>query len=497
MQYLVSDKEMRTLDRNTSGHFHVPEIVLMEQAANAFVKEFLKIRNPKDHILIVCGTGNNGADGIAVARLLRQQNISADICIPFIEKKQTDSFRLQYQIYTEYGYPVIPYDHSWDSYTVLIDAVFGIGLSREIEGTMAECIRRMDCFPGTVFAVDMPSGISAQNGHILGAGVHADYTITFSFGKIGQFLWPGTDYCGQVLITPIGITKESWLEEKPKLAALEPEDLALLPKRTAHSNKGTYGKVLVIAGSCNMSGAAYLCAKAAYRTGSGLVRIFTDDTNRIPLQSLLPEAVLSTYGKAFDSKMLIRELDWADAVIVGPGIGTSPIAHQIVETVLQKVEIPCVLDADALNIIASEPELFSRLNEKMIITPHLGEMSRLCQCDITAIQSNLITTAETFSETYHVTCVLKDFRSVISTPHGMTYLNLSGNHGMATAGSGDALSGMIGSLLGQGCSTENAAALGAYIHGLAGNQALQETGFRGMIAEDIINGLNSLWKRES
>lgn len=497
MQYLVSDREMKNLDRNTSEHFHVPEIVLMEQAANAFIKEFARFRNDAANILIVCGTGNNGADGIAIARLLRQQNLSAAVCIPFMQTKQTDSFRLQYQIYTEYGYPVVSYDQSWESYTVLIDAMFGIGLSREIEGSMAECIRRMDNFHGTVFAVDMPSGVSAGTGQILGTGVHADHTITFSFGKTGQFLWPGSEYCGDVIIAPMGITKESWLDERPLIAALEPEDLSLLPERSAHSNKGTYGKVLVIAGSYNMAGAAYLCAKAAYRTGSGLVRIFTDDTNRIPLQSLIPEAILSTYDASFDPEMLLHELKWADAVILGPGIGTSETSHLIVKTVLQNIQIPCVIDADALNIISADRSLFSFLNETMIVTPHLGEMARLCKCDVKTIQGDLIATARTFSDTYHATCILKDCRSVINVWHGMTYLNLSGNHGMATAGSGDVLSGIVGSLLGQGCTVENAAVFGAYIHGLAGNQALQETGFRGMIADDIINGLNGLWKRES
>ena len=206
---------------------------------------------------------------------------------------------------------------------------------------------------------------------------------------------------------------------------------------------------------------------------------------------------MSTYDASFDPGMLLHELKWADAVILGPGIGTSETSHLIVKTVLQNIQIPCVIDADALNIISADRSLFSFLNETMIVTPHLGEMARLCKCDVKTIQGDLIATARTFSDTYHATCILKDCRSVINVWHGMTYLNLSGNHGMATAGSGDVLSGIVGSLLGQGCTVENAAVFGAYIHGLAGNQALQETGFRGMIADDIINGLNGLWKRES
>ena len=500
MKYLVTDEEMRMLDRNTTEHFKVPELVLMEQAAEAFVEEFLKIgADPKAQVVVACGTGNNGADGIAIARLLNQKQIPAKIWIPFPDNKKTESFQIQEQIYRAYSYPVADSFEETDT-DYLIDALFGIGLSREITGEMAACIERINAFKGTVISVDMPSGVSAKNGHVMGSAVRADRTITFSFGKVGLFLWPGSDYAGEISVVPMGITNASWLKAKPSLYCVEETDLSHLPARSSHSNKGSYGKILIIAGSHNMAGAAYFSAKAAYRMGCGLVKIYTAESNREIIQSLLPEAVLSTYGEQADQSQIEKELSWADAVCVGPGLGTNKCSEKILKIVLlaaSQKKFPLVLDADALNLLAAHNEYLKFLNDQMILTPHLGEMSRLTGKTIPEIQKNLLQTAIDYAKAHQVNCVLKDARSIIHIPGGKTYLNLSGNNGMATAGSGDVLSGILTALLGQGLSPALCAPLGVYMHGLAGNQALQKTGFRGMMAEDIINGLNGLWKREN
>ncbi len=488
MKYLVTGKEMKFLDENTSKQFHVPTEVLMEQAAQVFVRELLSFHKNLHKVLVVCGNGNNGADGIAIARLLNQKGITAVVYL-CEDKKTSTLFELQKQIYVSYEYPITDCISEKDTYDCVIDAIFGIGLSRNINGKYEEILHALNRMNGSKVAVDIASGIMADTGEVLGVAFRANDTITFSFGKIGQFLWPGNEYCGHVHIVPMGITEESWLGKKPTIATLENSDLSQLPTRIKHSNKGTYGKLLVIAGCANMSGAAYFSAKAAYRSGVGLVKILTADECRPVLQSTIPEAIIS------DTKSVIEELKWADAVVIGPGIGTSVHAKQLLKTVLQNVTVPIVLDADALNLIAKEPDLLLRPHMDMILTPHLGEMSRLTGDAVSFIQTHLVESAQDFARRYNVICVLKDAHTITAIPYGITYLNLSGNNGMATAGSGDVLSGVIGGLLAQGVKAELAAPLGVYVHGLAGDEALSITATRGMMASNIIEGLLKVWNK--
>lgn len=264
----------------------------------------------------------------------------------------------------------------------------------------------------------------------------------------------------------------------------------------AHTNKGSYGKLLIIAGSVNMSGAACFCAKAAYRMGSGLVRVFTCEQNRLILQTKVPEAVLVTGQENEEETLLAEQLQWADAVVFGPGIGTGQRARRMTCTVLAQCRVPLVLDADALNIIADQPELLEQAKTDIILTPHPGEMSRLTTKPVSEILTTLEQSAETFAKRFHVICVLKDFHTVTAVSDGMTYVNLSGNNGMATAGSGDVLAGVIGSLLAQGMKAEEAAPLGVYVHGLAGDAAKEKCGVRGMMASDIIEGLKEVENHE-
>ena len=243
-----------------------------------------------------------------------------------------------------------------------------------------------------------------------------------------------------------------------------------------------------------MSGAACFCAKAAYRMGSGLVRVCTCEQNRLILQTKVPEAVLVTGQENEEETLLAEQLQWADAVVFGPGIGTGQRARRMTSTVLEQCRVPLVLDADALNIIADQPELLEQAKADIILTPHPGEMSRLTKKPVSEILTTLEQSAETFAKRFHVIFVLKDFHTVTAVSDGMTYVNLSGNNGMATAGSGDVLAGVIGSLLAQGMKAEEAAPLGVYVHGLAGDAAKEKCGVRGMMASDIIEGLKEVEK---
>ncbi len=496
MKYFVSGDEMKRYDANTIQHFGMPSVVLMERAATAFVEELHAQGVDGSRVLVACGSGNNGGDGYAIARLLLLEGCSVTVLAAGEqrESRATEENRLQRRIYEAYGGRILNRlpEREEQPYTAVIDAVFGVGLSREITGIYAEQIGRLNALSGTKVAVDVPSGIS-DSGAILGAAFRADLTVTFAFQKLGCVLWPGNTYSGRVVVREIGITEHSFLGELPKAASLEPADLAQLPEHVSHSNKGSYGRLLLAAGSAGMAGAAYLGAKAAYCSGCGLVRIATPEENRVILQTSIPEAVLTTYpaGSPLTDEAF-GALEWADAIVCGPGLGTSPAAMQLLRAVLEYAsahDVPLLLDADALNLIAQDIRLLSAPHGTMIVTPHLGEMSRLTGESVALIQSRLIAAAQEFAQKYQVVCVLKDEHTVTATPEGQIWVNCSGNAGMATAGSGDVLSGLVGSLMAQGLPAEAAAPLGVYLHGLAGDVMAEETGICGLMAGDLPEGI--------
>ena len=495
MKYLVTGKEMKLLDQNTSTNFKVPQLVLMEQAAMCFVQKLLSIVPHMKRVLIYCGKGNNGADGLAIARLLSQRGIRVETCcVKDLDKSEgnvSKEFMVQEDICKAYGINSIKdmTGMQQESYDVIVDAIFGIGLSRNVSPFYLDLFDKINEMKGIRVAVDMPSGIDADNGQVMGSAIKCDYTITFSYEKLGQFLWPGNEYCGEVICVPMGITNDSWLDKKPQTAYLEESDLSLLPKRPAHSNKGTFGKLLLIAGSVNMAGAAILSGKAAYRTGVGLVKILTAEENRIILQSAVPEAVLCTYGKKIDQEAVLKELKWADAVVIGPGIGMDDNSKKLLDLVLSNVNVPLVMDADALNIISQDVNRLLLPHTDTVVTPHLGEMSRLTGNSVSWIQNHILDSAKEFARQYHVTCVLKDFHTITANAYGLCYVNNTGNNGMATAGSGDVLSGIIGGLIALGMDSEKAASLGVMVHGLAGDNAAETKGEAAMMASDIIDGL--------
>ncbi len=505
MKYLVTGKEMKLLDQNTSSHFRVPELVLMEQAAMHFVwrlcdilKDELKKDNPRG--VVFCGLGNNGADGLAIARLLNERGIHTQVCKVnnlLEEKGETSpSYQVQEQIYQSYQYPEqsdlgLLLDEEYD---FVIDAVFGIGLSRPLNEAYAHVIQMMQKTKGIKVAVDMPSGVNADNGQIMAIALKCDYTITFSFAKLGQYVWPGCEYAGKVFVEDIGITEASWLGKKATMAFLEKEDLSLLPKRPVHSNKGTFGKLLVVAGSINMAGAAIFSAKAAYRCGVGLVKVYSHEENRSIIQQTLPEALISTYSSTINKEQLITDIQWADAVVIGPGLGQSELAKELVEVVRSTASVPVVWDADGLNILSENTESLLLPHTEYVLTPHVGEFSRLVRKSIFWIQNHFVESAVDFARTYDVICVLKDSRTVTANPYGMSYLNLTGNNGMATGGSGDVLAGIIGAMLVQGLNGMEASAIGVLIHGLAGDIAREKIGTHSMMASDIIDALKIVWK---
>lgn len=524
MKIVVDGGQMKQCDKNTIEHFGVPSLVLMERAALGVVEEierYFQEGPQKERValgtveeyeryfqeepqrakkrrlaLAVCGWGNNGGDGLAIGRLLWQRGYDVTIVMPPGNGRLSEETRTQKEILNNYGITVeeaIP-DKEFD---VIIDALFGIGLTRNLEGVYREYLMAMNEKEGLKAAVDIPSGIHADTGAVMGIGFQADLTVTFAFAKPGLLLYPGAEYAGRVLVKEIGIDTHSFLQEKPSMYCLEWEDFAWIPKRKAHSNKGSFGKILTVAGQKNMAGAAFLSAKASYVTGAGLVRIFTEDKNRTILQQLLPEAILTTYeGTKFLSESLSEAVSWASAIVAGPGIGTGKAAKKLVKTILKQAKVPVVLDADGLNVAAEFPEWLKETKASVIVTPHLGEMARLIGKEISEIQKQLVETAREFAKEYHVICVLKDARTVTALPDGRAYMNTSGNSGMATAGAGDVLTGVIAGLLVQGMEPEQAAPMGVFLHGAAADKKAAETGEYSMLAQDIIDGIRAVLREK-
>lgn len=513
MKILVDSAQMKQCDKNTIEYFGVPSLVLMERAALGVVEEIEQcLRDAQtareragkhftaspveQDILLVCGFGNNGGDGLAVARMLWQKGYSVTVVMPPDAKKISEETKVQLSILEKYQIPVF-HQIPDKEFILVADALFGIGLTRELTGIYREYISKMNGMDAFRVAIDIPSGIHGDSGEVMGVGFYADLTVTFAFAKLGLLLFPGAEYAGRVVVKEIGIDSHSFLAAPPRAFCLERPDLYNIPSRKVRSNKGSYGKVLTIAGKKNVAGAAFLSAKASYLTGTGLVKILTSEENRIILQQLLPEAILETYAQAAGnsgdfcsdlSDNLKDCISWPSVIVAGPGLGMGAQAAMIVQEVLQSAEVPVILDADGLNIVSEHLQWLREAKGTVVVTPHLGEMARLTGKDIQEIQHNLTRTACEFAKEYHVICVLKDARTVTALPGGEMWINTSGNNGMATAGSGDVLSGVIAGLAAQGMKPEMAAPMGVYLHGFAGDIMAAEKGTYSLMAQDILEG---------
>ena len=492
MKYLVTSQEMKQYDKNTIEYLGIPGPVLMERAALAaedFLKERFDAVKERTKVLIFAGMGNNGGDGLALARLLAADGYTVAVRLTGDPGKTTDQWNGQWRslqhfpVKTDSNTPA-------DEYNVIVDALFGVGLSRPVEGIYADAVKEMNAAKGFKLALDVPSGICSDTGRVLGCAFRADATITFGFCKRGLVMYPGVDYAGQIRIANVGIGPESFLEQCPEMYTLEMGGWCL-PVRDASGNKGTFGKALLIAGSNGMAGAAILAARAAYRTGSGMVKVITAEENRQILQQGIPEAL---YGSC---RQLSESLEWADVIAIGPGIGKEEQAVQCLKTVVEKSRKPLVLDADALNLLAEDnmKMLSEQLREQgsegrtIILTPHVGELSRLLSCSIPECKENLPGCARALAEQFHGVAVAKDARSIVCKEQGEFYLNTTGNSGMATAGSGDVLTGVITGLLAQGMEAFPAAVNGVYLHGLAGELAAKRYTEYGVMAGDIADCL--------
>lgn len=509
MKYAVSGAQMEQIDRDTIRRIGIPSMVLMERAALSVVEAVEKlaqeVRNSKTDVkvLVACGTGNNGADGIAVGRILHGRGYSVTVLLAGGSGHGTEENLAQQRIADCLGVPMAEFGNIVsDSPDIIVDAVFGAGLSRAVEGEYRELLAQLAqkslLCSSKVVAVDLPSGIHSGTGAVLGTALSADVTITFGYVKTGLCLNPGKSSAGAVCVADIGFSDISLRNVGWDAVLLEPMDLNMLPERRGDGNKGTFGKALVIAGSCGMSGAAYLSALGAYRAGAGLVKVLTVPENRMILQSQLPEAIVEIYepdqflaeNEQAGAENLVKEqCGWADVIVLGPGLGRAPYVERLVEAVLSNAYVPIVLDADGLNCVAEHSYLTGYFTENIIVTPHMGEMARLTGCDVKELKADPLQSARRYSARCGVTCVMKDAVTVTADKDGKAWINGSGCSSMAKAGSGDVLTGVIAGLVARGMECAQAAAFGAYIHGLAGERAAAECGVNGVLARDIADRL--------
>lgn len=493
MKYVLNSKQMKDCDLSVINGDISKSLELIDRASSACVKHLYSDGFDLTKALIVCGRGNNGADGMAIAGKLIADNHEAVVLICDDKKIFSKEASLLAEKIDMITLDEFKRKYRADEFTCIVDAIFGIGLSRDVEGKYLEIIEMINESGVKVLSVDIPSGISSDNGRIMKGAVKAYVTVTFACLKAGQLLYPGKLHCGKLYVEDIGVPLID-AELKNYCVTDIFDDGNYLPKRVQWGNKGTFGKVLIVAGSSEIFGAAYLAAMAAYKSGCGMVHILTERSNVYSLQQMIPEALLHFYDEKNTQEavdMLEVLLDGCDCICAGSGLGQSNTAIALVKGIIES-DKKMVLDADALNIISKEG-LLGKINKgNCILTPHVMEMSRLCGLSCDNIKENFISCALKFSNENNVILVLKDAVTVVASKNECTYINRTGNCSMAKAGSGDVLAGIITGLLAQEGKLLNAAQLGVYIHGLIGDRALKNTGEYSLMARNLLDGIEEL-----
>lgn len=491
MRYITTSAEMQKIDQMTIQGIGIPGMVLMERAAYAMYEQIIeRFPDCKTKICIVAGTGNNGGDGLALGRMLAEEGYSVTIQVVGNPLTASDQFMDQMQILLALGVVTVT-EADYGEYDVLVDAIFGVGLSREVKGTYGEVIEQMNEARAYKIAVDIPSGVCATSGNVLGVALKCDLTVTFGLLKRGLVLYPGCQYAGEVITAKIGFPKKVIEQYRPTAYTYGEEDLEKLPVRRPDSNKGTYGKVLVVAGNINMAGACYFSSKAAYLCGSGLVQILTPEENRVILQSMIPEAILTTYKEKEDAKESLREaMKTCSSIVIGPGMGRTETTKELLELLLEEYEEKLIIDADGCNVLSELEPLLKMTKADVVLTPHMKEATRILNISMEELKENRFSIIEEYAKEHKLTFVLKDARTLISNGTDLTFINTSGNNGMSVGGSGDVLAGMIAGLCAGGMSGMEGAVLGVYCHGLSGDYAKLEKGVYSMMASDLLNHIS-------
>ncbi|MDQ3069911.1 MAG: NAD(P)H-hydrate dehydratase [Acidobacteriota bacterium] len=505
---VLTSQQMREADRRTISDIGIPGIVLMENAGRQIVSAMeahIEGLHGGD-VAVLAGRGNNGGDGFVVARTLVQRGIDASVFLFGRVGDVTGDARVNLNILGQLGISVVEIAdaQAWELHSgealgadVIVDAIFGTGLRDPLSGLLETVAADVNAAGKPVVAVDLPSGLSADSPEPPGPFIEATMTVTLAAPKVPLVLPPAEGGAGDLVIADIGIPHDVIDDlEGPKLSILTRESMRThLEPRAQDSHKGDYGRVLIVAGSIGKTGAAFLAGMAALRSGAGLVTVATPRSALPILASMGPEIMTLPLDETPEGTVDFSAVDEvlafpADVIAVGPGLGTSPGTTAFVHALVERSATTLVLDADALNAFAGEPDrLVAREGVDIIVTPHPGELARLIGLSTDDVQRSRLELARDFAASHRVTVVLKGHRTIIATPDGSAYINLTGNPGMATAGTGDVLTGMVAAWAAQLMDCEAASQLAVYLHGLAGDLAEADDSDVSLIASDVISRL--------
>ncbi|NTW05131.1 MAG: NAD(P)H-hydrate dehydratase [Peptococcaceae bacterium] len=505
---VVDAEGMRDIEERAMGDFNIPGVVLMENAGLMVSQEALTILSSLQGktITIFVGKGNNGGDGFVAARHLF--NMGADVKVLMVEK-QDDSkgdAAINQEIWRKMGQKIYTVTQNEGlnaarlflvKTDLVIDAIFGTGFKGTAKDYIGQIIESINASGKPVVSVDIPSGVEADSGIVNGPCVRANITVTFGLPKVGLLLEPGASYTGVLKVVDISLPGSLLADNHIKCNMIEQKMVkSWFPFRPDYSHKGDFGRVLIVAGSKGMAGAACLAAEAAIRSGAGLVSLTVPESIYASVSAKLTEVMVIPVPETTEGTLaktavpLIKKLaERADVFAVGPGLSNNPETMGAVRNLIDLIHLPLVLDADGINAFVEHKELLHNFKQPLIVTPHPGEMARLVGCSIDNIQSNRLSEARDWSERLGAVLVLKGARTIIASPDGTAYININGNPGMATAGCGDVLTGIIAGLMAQGMDGITSAAAGVYLHGAAGDESAKRYGMMGLIAGDIIDAL--------
>lgn len=509
---VVNAKQMREIEDRAIREFGIPSLLLMENAAHAVVQEIrqvLSLRNPDltgRKVTVFVGKGNNGGDGLAVARLL----VLLDMDVTVFSFAKAEEFKgdaaLNYRLYQNTGGKVFTIEgekqrrlvrFSLSQAEMIVDAIYGTGFRGALPSLVEEVVQEINRASATIVSVDIPSGVEADTGKVYHEAVCAHSTVTFGLPKRGHFLGKGPEYSGRVVVDPISIPEPFFNHEEISTFVLTDDMIRRsLPKRQFQGHKGTHGRAVLVAGSAGMTGAAVLAGKACLRSGVGLLQVITPKGIAAGVDFALTEATVwpaegERYFNANAWPVISERAEHAQALAIGPGLGQNAEFLPVLENVLRNVPIPVILDADALNLLAQEPGLIGwRIGRgPLILTPHPGEMARLCGCSAEEVQANRYELVVEKAVEWGVILILKGAITLIATPEGRVFFNPTGNPGLGTGGTGDVLTGSILAWLAQGVEPVYAACLGVYLHGKAADDLAKVYGWSGFTATEVADQL--------
>ncbi len=518
--YLVTAQEMQAMDRETIETFGIPGQVLMENAGKGafemLLKQFPHISSKR--VAVLAGRGNNGGDGFVIARYLLNHGIAASVFLLSEAKKVTGDAKANLILFERLtkalGTDPIVEIKNQDDFTkqksrivhhdLFVDAILGTGLNSDVRGFFKTVIKTLNSTSKPIFSIDIPSGLNSDTGKKCGSAIRASATATFGFAKAGHFLNPGSDLTGRLGIIDIGIPGFIAETKSPGLSLITKTAVgALFQPRDSQSHKGSFGHLLILAGARGKSGAAALASNAAVSSGTGLVTLGVPESLNPVMEPQVTETMtlpLPDSDEGCFSKSAFNAIKKAatgkSCMAIGPGIGTNEGTKKLVQRIVSTVDLPLILDADALNCMNDAEDLLKKITAPRILTPHPGEMARLCHTTTKEIQENRIDTARSFAARFKVILILKGNKTVIALPDGRTWLCPTGNPGMAAGGMGDVLTGMVAGFTAQGFSPENAAISGVYIHGLCGDILAGSRGAFGYTASEMIPTIPSAIDKE-